>query len=210
MCTVVCRIFKDIPAIPVTSLCQLHNPIGVDASLLAHELTCASRMESIASTYASFMPSWLRNKFFDAETERNCLMVHMYHQSDNVRKLRCLENLHLIEFCFQQLKSKSNFETAMSFLKGSNIDKYMCKFAVPFPGDWPAQFYIRQVVYSNCNFEQYKSDKCNIMKERELENGQPLDHSFNIKNNSMDIVEVIPIENFCQTAIPLNGPLYIS
>ena len=210
MCTLVWRIFKEISAIHVTSLSQLHNPNGIDAELLANELTSVSSMESIASTYASFMPCWIRNEFFDPESQRNRLMVHMYRQSDNVRKLRCLDNLHLVEFCFQQLKSKSNFETAVSFLEGSKIEKYMCKYAVLFPGDWPAQFYIRQIVYSNCKFEQYKSDAYNVLKERDSRNDCQLDHNYNMKNNSIDDTKTIPVENFYQTAIPLIGPLHIS
>ena len=115
MCTVVCRILEEIPAIPVASLTQLHNPEGLDSEYLSAELTSPSSMENIALAYASFMPSWIKSEFFDADSERHRLMIHMYHQSDNVRKLRCLENLHLVEFRMQQLQSKANFGSKIRF-----------------------------------------------------------------------------------------------
>eukprot|EP00112_Aurelia_sp_Birch-Aquarium-sp1_P017558 Seg4082.1 transcript_id=Seg4082.1/GoldUCD/mRNA.D3Y31 product="hypothetical protein" protein_id=Seg4082.1/GoldUCD/D3Y31 len=63
MCTVVCHIFKEIPAIPVTSLTQLHNPEGIDSEIFSAEMTSVSSMENIASSYASFMPDWIVKEF---------------------------------------------------------------------------------------------------------------------------------------------------
>ena len=81
--------------------------------------------ESLSSSYASVMPDWLTTSFFDSEVERHRLMVHQYQNSENVRKLRCFENLHLIEFRSQPLKSKENFESALSFLENSSLARYM-------------------------------------------------------------------------------------
>ena len=75
------------------------------------------------------------------------LSTHMYQQSDDVRTLRSLDNLHLIDFIELTLKGNDGFETAMNNLLKYNMADYMKKYLVLLPGDWPAQFFMRRVIY---------------------------------------------------------------
>ena len=77
----------------------------------------------------------------------------MYRESDNVRRMRCLDNVHLVDFVNLPLKSNANFETALDILQRTSMGEYMSRYAVPIPGDCPAQFHVRKAVYSRCGFQ---------------------------------------------------------
>jgi hypothetical protein len=61
--------------------------------------------------------------------------------------MRTMDNLHLINFMELQLKSKEEFATAYDMALAGGLKKYLKKFVVVQPGDWPSQFYGRQIVY---------------------------------------------------------------
>ncbi len=151
-----------------------------------------------------------KDHFFTADNQRHCLMAHMYHHSGNMRKLRCLDNLHLVEFCLQPLKSKENFESAMEKLEHTALRKYMEKYAVFFPGDWPAQFYVRQVAYSHCNFDVAQGAQtqgleryANFPKEHKY--FKEANHPFNTTDK-----ERATNSDMYQKAVPLIGSLHIA
>ena len=149
MCTIVMSIFKDIKAIPWQEATELHDPNVVNTNALTGFITSQQNLYSLRSTYASIMPSWLRVSFFDPQLTRQRLSAHEYYQSADVQQLRSFDNLHLIEFKEQTLKSMSGFETAMSWILDTKLKQYLEKFCILMPGDHPAQFYLRQIVYSN-------------------------------------------------------------
>eukprot|EP00795_Rhopilema_esculentum_P002552 gene2552-748_t len=163
MCTIVCRVFPQIQAIPLTTPQNLHNPSGVDIELLKKTITNQKSMSKISKTFANCMPDWMKSHFFDPEFERNRLQAHMYRENDNLRKMRSLENLYLVDFFELELKSRQNFDKALT-VATKTLKNYMEKFVVLVPGDWPAQFYIRQVVYSSCRFREIdkNEDSCYV------------------------------------------------
>ena len=55
-------------------------------------------MVKFCSTYSDTMPNWLMEAFFDPKMTTQRLNTHEYQQSENVRKLRSMENLYLIDF----------------------------------------------------------------------------------------------------------------
>eukprot|EP00112_Aurelia_sp_Birch-Aquarium-sp1_P011368 Seg239.7 transcript_id=Seg239.7/GoldUCD/mRNA.D3Y31 product="hypothetical protein" protein_id=Seg239.7/GoldUCD/D3Y31 len=114
MFTAVCRIFPDIKAVRTSSVTATHNPDGINIDALVKEITSLSSMHRLSQTYADTMPDWLKKTFFTAESERQRPMTDQYHHSENVRKMRCLDNLHLLEFTEQTLKSKDDFAKANS------------------------------------------------------------------------------------------------
>ena len=71
-------------------------------------------MQRIAGPFASTMPYWIGTSFFYPEMEKQRLSTHMYQQSDDVRTLRSLNNLHLIDFIELTLKGNDGFETAIN------------------------------------------------------------------------------------------------
>lgn len=159
MCTIICRIFPDVKAIPLSHIEAFHDPYGINVENLQNEITGSTVMKRIGRTFSDCMPDWLIKTFFDPESERHRLQTHMYHESDNLRKMRSLDNLYLVDFTEQPLKSQRNFEEALD-IGCSSLGRYMERFAVLVPGDWPAQFYVRRAVYSSCKYQnQNNSDE---------------------------------------------------
>ena len=133
-------------AIPADS--NKHNPNGVDSVLLTEFLE--EKMPSLGLTYAASMPSWIRESFYDPEAEHNRLALHDYQESDKIRKMRSMENTMLIDSLEHPLKSLSDFSEVnqISDANQMGLSIYLEKYLVIQPGDWPAQFYLRQLVYS--------------------------------------------------------------
>ena len=147
MTTVVIRVFENIPAITFDQTENVHNPVGIDANLLTNHFSSDQVMSAMGKSFASTMPSSFSSEFFSPETERRRLETHEYKDSENVRKLRQLENLRLLEFRELPLKSFSNFEQAMEWITEGPLRKYLDKYVLLTPGDYPAQYYVRHVAY---------------------------------------------------------------
>ncbi len=90
-----------------------------------------------------------KRKFFNLECVRHRLDVLSYHHSKNVRKMRCLDNLYLIDFIEQLFKGKYNSAAALEALQQSALMECMKKYPLILPGDWPTKFHVRQDVYSS-------------------------------------------------------------
>jgi len=69
-------------------------------------------MHDISETYASQMPDWLTQAFFDPDLQRQRINTHQYCESDNVWTMRKMDNLHLLDFVELWLKSIHDFEAA--------------------------------------------------------------------------------------------------
>ena len=89
--------------------------------------------------------------FFDPLMERCRLEAHDYHAATTVRSMRSFSDVHLLDFVKLPLKSVENYETALGLVLQSHLKEYISKFIVLFPGDWPSQFYRRQILYRACN-----------------------------------------------------------
>ena len=76
-----------------------------------------------------------------------------------IQKLRSLDNLYLLEFKEQTLKSYSDFETAFQTITSSKLNQYLKRYCILLPGDHPAQFYARQIIYKNSYPERTNSDE---------------------------------------------------
>ena len=141
MCTIVVKAFKDIPAVPVMHTLCTHDQNGIDIVLCIQLITAASSMHNISESYASVMPNWLTKAFFNPEFERHRINIHQYCDSDNVRTMRKMDDLHLLDFVELRLKSKAEFNTAYDVAMHTGLAAYLKKFIVFQPGDWPCQFY---------------------------------------------------------------------
>ena len=219
MCTIICRIFPEINAIPLTGLQYLQNPSGVDVRVLQNELSSEQTMHNLAMTYCDRMPEWFGTQFFSPEAERHRLYAHMYRESDNVRKMRCLDNVHLVDFVNLPLKSTTDFETALEILRRTSMGEYMSKYALPIPGDWPAQFHVRKAVYSKCGFRPPADVHVNDLDvgSTSSNDGTAVFNNDGLHHYSMsttsDCFINIGDRDFTdplQSAVPMIGPLHIS
>ena len=149
MCTTIIRIFPSIPAILRTSLEDLHNPDGLNLTRLEETVCSEHSMEQLSDTFANNMPNWLTSAFFDPDMERKRLAIHMYQQSDDVRTMRFMDNLHLLHFIELPLKVVTGFQAAIENLLNTKVADYIKKHIVPIPGDWPAHFIIHSKLYKD-------------------------------------------------------------
>ena len=110
-------------------------------------------------TYAENMPDWVVSKYFDPEAERHRLLVHDYQQTE-IQQMRSMKKTKRVDSIELPLISLDDVLTAVNKVLSSGLNKYLSQFITPFIGDWPMQFFIRQLVYSNaptcstCNPEE--------------------------------------------------------
>jgi len=203
MCTIVIKPFKHIKAIPLPkNINDIHDPAGVNIASCIRIITSPESMTKLGVTYASAMPEWLTKSFFNPESERYRLEEHQYSNDDSVRNMRKMKDLELINFVQLELKSKEGFSAAYDVALSSGLRKYLKKYAVFQPGDWPCQFYCRQVVYQNLQTSQ----NCNNFSETL---GTTTDHTYNTVpsfNSQHPNLPVPPVTSL----IPTIGPLHIS
>lgn len=63
--------------------------------------------------------------------------------------LRCVQNARLIDCVPQNLKSVTDYQLAASVYLATPLAEYLTEHCIPIPGDWPSQFYQRQMSYAN-------------------------------------------------------------
>ena len=191
MCTIVVKAFKQLKAIEVPSnISNIHYPDGLNVQVCLESMTSDQQMTQLSDSYASTMPDWLTTLFFIPELERHILEEHSYCDESEVTLMRTMEDLHLIDFVELQLKSKDGLAKAYEIALSSGLAAYLQKFMVIQPGDWPCQFYCRQLVYE-CLAQHQKSI---LSSECPTENSNPT-------------IQQIPA---MASLVPTMGPLHIS
>ena len=147
MSTLLLKVFPEIKAVQ-----QLENDILVPpkspVEILDVKKFLLENISSLSKTYAENMPSWASAKYFDQEAERQRLLIHDYQQTEN-QHIRCMDNSKLVDSIELPLKSIENALTAINKMLTSGLEIYLKYFIAPFVGDWPMQFFIRQLVYSS-------------------------------------------------------------
>jgi hypothetical protein len=93
------------------------------------------------------MPDWVLAKYFDPEAERHRLLLHDYQQTE-IQKMRCMDNTKLVDSLHLPLKSYDDLLKAFKHMLSNGLDLYLSSFLAPFIGDWPTQFFMRQLVYN--------------------------------------------------------------
>ena len=149
-CTIIIKVVKDIKTIPRTEVKTIHNPKGIDVESLSVFLFSQSSFEKLSQSYVSTLPE-LSALFFDPLMERQRLEAHDYHAATTVRSMQSFCDVHLLDFVKLPLKSRENYETALDLVLQSHLKEYLSKFVVLLPGDWPSQFYPRQIIYKACS-----------------------------------------------------------
>ena len=105
-------------------------------------------MSTLFSTFCATAPAQLKNTFFDAQQERLHLTTHMYGENNDIRLVCGVRNAYLIDCVEQDLKSLTNLGQATQIYLNTPLDEYLRHFNVLIPGDWPSQFYQRQLAYN--------------------------------------------------------------
>ena len=168
MCTTVIRIFPSIRALPRNNVSNAHNPEGVTNNHLMATICSDESLSRLSDSFASVMPDWIRTTFFDAAMERVRLSAHMYQQSDGARTMRSLDNLYLLDFIELSLKGTSGFQKALDNLLETTMADYMEQYFVLIPGDWPAQFFMRKIIYNTITNQNNGQDCDSSSMNRDL------------------------------------------
>ena len=207
MCTIALKIFKHIKAVRLpNNITQLHDPLGVNVQACISAITSPVSLFQLGNTYASLMPGWMTDSFFDPESQRQRLSVHHYCEGNSVRLMRKMDDLYLLNFIELELKSVEDFAAAHDIAMETQLKQYMKKFVVIQPGDWPAQFYTRQTVYQSL---PQQSNRFQVNPS--LNNLD--DHSYSMfkAGNTLDNLSTTAQVNKPSSAvIPTMGPLHIS
>ena len=75
-------------------------------------------------------------------------MVHDYQQTE-LEQMRRMDNTKLVDSIELPLKSCEDVITALNKILSGGLKIYLDHFIAPFVGDWPMQFFIRRLVYSD-------------------------------------------------------------
>ena len=126
-CTIVVKAFKNIPAVSVLQASIMHDVNGISINTCIQIITSASCMQNMSSSYASVMPNWLTEAFFNPELQRQRLNTHQYSENDNVQTMRKMDDLHLVDFVELQLKSKEDFNAAYDIALSAGLGDYAKK-----------------------------------------------------------------------------------
>ena len=151
------------------------------------------------------MPNWLTTLFFTPDLQRHIREEHGYGDESAVRMMRTMDDLHLIDFVELQLKTKDGFSKAYDIVMASGLAPYLKKFVIIQPGDWPCQFYSRQLIYESLTRHQQAVAS---QKDQQPTLSQQ-DHQLSTSTveNHISISNQIPA---ILSLIPTMGPLHIS
>lgn len=207
-CTIIIKVFKNVPAIPACHVSTYYNPSGLNVTSCINTVSGPSTMHKLSLTYSSLMPPWITDTFFNPEFERHRATAHEYCHHESVQTMRQMDNVHLVNFFQLTLKSKNDFDAAFDLVLSTKLSEYLKLFLIPQPGDWPAQFYSRQVIY-----ETLQKFCC---PSHVFDNPQvcPTDHSYARVCSSGPIQQQMNVSTSGQpgilSIIPCIGPLHIS
>ena len=206
MWTIVAKAFKEIAAVPrPNDIRLLHDPEGVNVDLLLSTITSPVQMSLLANSYAATLPNWITNKFFNPELQLERLRDHQYSESNSVRDMRKMDDVYLINFIELVLKGKDPCEVAYDAAMSTHLKAYAKKFVVPQPGDWPCQFYCRQVIYQHT---YTSSTKESTPKAKTVLSEMPEhDYCFKVPHHSTSNEQS---KSPLSSIAPMMGPLHIS
>lgn len=212
MCTIVVKAFEQIPAINVEEANFMHDVNGISMASCQDIITSASCMHNISQSYASVMPNWLTDVFFNPDLQRQRLNTHQYSENDNVQTMRKMDNLDLADFVELQLKSRNDFDAAYDIVMKAGLGDYMQKFVLIQPGDWPCQFYCRQIIY-HClkKFISFTPMCAPVNQEHSLHDHSTYSYPSIAGSDKEESLEVNLTSQPCiLLVIPTIGPLHIS
>ena len=143
MATLLLKSFQNIQAVCSTGPDD-QFPEPANSGLLRQLIDKNS--SKLAKSYVEVMPDWLQAKFFDPESQRYRLLAHDYQQHE-ILMMRSMEECKLVDSVELPLKSIADFHSALIIILESGLNLYLDQLVVPIIGDWPCQFYVRQIVY---------------------------------------------------------------
>ena len=118
----------------------------------------------------------------------------------------------LVGFVELQLKSGHDFGAAYDIILSTKLSDYMKRYLLLQPGDWPAQFYSRQLVYETLQKYQSHFPSSEPSPGPLTKPTSHLDHSYTTPCNTSGPAKEHDTSNqpTILSIIPCIGPLHIS
>ena len=146
MSTLLVKTFPSVKAVPeVAQTTPLLPTTPVQNDLLFNLVD--ANMVDLTQSYATIMPDWVVSKYFDQEAERHRLLLHDYQQTE-IQEMRSMDNTKLIDSLHISLKSYEDLLIVFKHMLSNGLEIYLSHYLAPFMGDWPTQFFMRQLVYN--------------------------------------------------------------
>ena len=70
-----------------------------------------------------------------------------------------IDDSHQLDFVESQLKSKDGFSKAYDIVMASGLAPHLKNFSIVQPGDWPCQFYCRQLIYESLTQQDLRGSR---------------------------------------------------
>ena len=87
-CTIIIKVFKNVPAITACHVSTYHNPSGLNVTSCINTVSGPSTMYQLTLTYSSLMPRWITDTFFNPEFERHRVTANEYSHHESVQTTR--------------------------------------------------------------------------------------------------------------------------
>ena len=124
-----------------------------------------------------------------------------------------MQDVHLIDFAESILKSKGDFDAAFDIALRTNLLEYLKHLLLPpQPGDWPAQFYSRQVIYETLQkYFKYSEASCPPhFQPQSFSTAAHSVHSYTMSYHSKPEKEKAIDQPDILSSLPCIGPFHIS
>ncbi|PKY29956.1 hypothetical protein RhiirB3_446809 [Rhizophagus irregularis] len=160
-------LFNNVKITPIpyisSSNTSIHNPNGVDASILKITLW-ENYMISFAMSYNSLKTHWAQFQDITTANESSLLeslIVHSYDADLFERYGRKFTEIKLVDLIELNLKNTKDYLQAIkSFIELPEIQTYLNNYVIPIPADFPGQLYIRKAIV-----KKLESDNSSIPRE---------------------------------------------
>ena len=213
MCTIVVKAFKDIPATSIDHASTVYNLNGIDIESFKGIITSTSCLRDIAKAYAYQSSADVINRFLIQKLQQQRINTIKCCESDIGRTVRKMDNLHLVvESAELRLKSINDFEATYDIVLSTGLAKYMQKFVFLQPGDWPCQFYCRQII-QQClgKFNRSSSQPTKTLQETLFTSNDRSFYSYPTGNYVCNMTrETMSQQPSILSIVPTSGPLHIS
>ncbi|EXX77794.1 hypothetical protein RirG_020570 [Rhizophagus irregularis DAOM 197198w] len=160
-------LFNNVKITPIpyisSSNTSIHNPNGVDASILKITLW-ENYMISFAMSYNSLKTHWAQFQDITTANESSLLeslIVHSYDADLFERYGRKFTEIKPVDLIELNLKNTKDYLQAIkSFIELPEIQTYLNNYVIPIPADFPGQLYIRKAIV-----KKLESDNSSIPRE---------------------------------------------
>ena len=131
----------------------VNNPESIAVEDLVRNMSSNEEVKNLCfSTFIQCCEEnapWIASNIFAPLYEEERLRTHDYAVETQIKEMRKMNDTMLIDCVQLSLQRETDFRKAIDIVMATNMQYYCERFVLSQPGDWPAQFYPRRIVYSS-------------------------------------------------------------